>query len=134
MSRKICLYVAGSLMALIGLLRGFGGFISLTKEVETLASANIAFWKTIVASTGLLTVALLLIVSACLLFVRRNKTAWILSWVSIGLFIIGGFVNGFLLFGKPQIDGQIVNWSVSILIGLFLLLGKRDLKEKDSSD
>ena len=125
MNRKICLNVAGFLMLVVGLLRGIGGLFSLTKGVETVVSTNIAAWKTTVASTGLLAVALFLIVSACLLFVRRNKTAWILSWISVGLFIIGGVVNGFLLFGKPQIDGQIINWSVSILIGLFLLLGRK---------
>jgi uncharacterized membrane protein YfcA len=112
-------------MLVVGLLRGIGGLFSLTKGVETVVNPNIAAWKTTVASTGLLAVALFLIVSACLLFVRRNKTAWILSWISVGLFIIGGVVNGFLLFGKPQIDGQIINWSVSILIGLFLLLGRK---------
>ena len=116
-------------MLLIGLLRGFGGFFSLTKGVESVVGSTIASWKTTVASTDLLIVALLLIVSACLLFVKRNKTAWILGWISIGLFIIGGFVNGFLLFGKPQIDGQIVNWSAGILIGLLLLFGKKGLKK-----
>jgi hypothetical protein len=131
MNRKIFLYVAGSLMFFIGLLRGLGGLFSLTKGMETIVNVNIASWKTTVASADLFTVALLLIVSACLLFVRRNKAAWIFSWISIGLFIIGGLVNGFLLFGKPQIDGQIVNWSVSILIGLFLLFGKNSLKEKE---
>jgi hypothetical protein len=126
MSKKICLYVAGSLMFLIGLLRGSGGVFSLTKGIETVVSADIVSWKTTVASANLLALALFLIVSACLLFVRRNKTAWILSWISIGLFIIGGFVNGFLLFGKPQIDGQIINLSVCILIGLFLLIGRKN--------
>ena len=134
MNRKICLYVAGFLMFLVGLLRGLGGLFSLTKEIETVVNANIASWKTTVAGTSLLTVALLLIVSACLLFVRRNKAAWIFSWISVGLFIIGGFVNGFLLFGKPQIDGQIVNWSVSIIIGLLLLFGKKDLKGNEFSE
>jgi len=116
-------------MFLVGLLRGIGGLFSLTKGVETVVSVNILSWKTTLASISLLTVALLLISSACLLFVKRNKATWIFSWISICLFIIGGFVNGFLLFGKPQIDGQIVNWSVSILIGLFLMLGKNNLKD-----
>jgi len=116
-------------MTLIGLLRGLGGLLSLTKGIEAVVSTNIETWKTTVASSGLLIVALLLIVSACLLFVKRNKTAWILSWISIGLFIIGGLVNGFLLFGKPQIDGQIINWSVSILTVLLLLFGEKSLKK-----
>ena len=115
-------------MFLIGLLRGFGGVFSLTKGIETVTSTNIAPWKTTIASTGLLAVALFLITSACLLFVRKDKTAWVFSWISVGLFLIGGFVNGFLLFGKPHIDGQIINWSVSILIAIFLLLGKKNLK------
>jgi len=118
-------------MFFIGILRGLGGLFSLTKGMETVVSENIVSWKTTAASASLFTVALLLIVSACLLFVRRDKAAWISSWISIGLFIIGGLFNGFLLFGKPQIDGQIINWSVSILIGLFLLFGKNSLKEKE---
>ena len=130
MSRKICLYVAGVLMVLIGLLRGLGGVLSLTGGIETAVGTDFLSWKTIVAGLGLLIVALLLIIAACLLFFKRNKLAWNISWVSIILFIIGGLVNGFLLFGKPQIDGQIVNWSVSIFICLFLLTGKKALKEK----
>ena len=127
MHRKICLYVAGALMIFVGLLRGLGGFLSLTNRIETV-SENAMAWKTTVAGSSLLLVALLLIVSACLLLIKRNKTAWIISWISICLFIIGGLVNGFLLFGKPQIDGQIINWSVCILTGLLLLFGKKTIK------
>jgi hypothetical protein len=99
MRRKICLYVAGSLMILVGLLRGLGGLLSLTNGIETV-SENTVTWKTTVTGSGLLLVALLLIVSTCLLFIKRNKMAWMVSWISICLFIIGGLVNGFLLFGK----------------------------------
>ena len=127
MNRKIYLYMAGSLMIIVGLLRGFGGFLSLTNGVETV-NENTVTWKTTVAGSGLLLVALLLIVSACLLFIKRNKTAWIVSWISICLFIIGGLVNGFLLFGKPQIDGQIINWSICVLTGSLLLFGKKAIK------
>jgi hypothetical protein len=119
-------------MIFVGLLRGLGGFLSLTNGIETV-SENIVSWKTTVAGSGLILVALLLIVSACLLFIKRNKTAWIVSWISIGLFIIGGLVNGFLLFGKPQIDGQIINWSICILTSLLLLFGKKAIKEKKFS-
>ena len=132
MYRKICIYAAASLMIFVGLLRGLGGFLSLTNGIETV-SENIVSWKTTVAGSGLLLVALLLIISACLLFIKRNKTAWILSWISICLFIIGGLVNGFLLFGKPQIDGQIINWSICILTSLLLLFGKKAIKEKEFS-
>ena len=115
-------------MFLVGLIRGIGGFFTLTKGIETVVSKNIESWKITAASISLLTVAILLISSACLLIIKRNKTAWMFSWISVCLFIIGGLINGFLLFGKPQIDGQIVNWGISILIGLFLISGKKSLK------
>lgn len=128
-NKKNYLYIAASLMFIIAILRGLGGLL-LLKGADTLAGENIDSWKASVGGVDLLIVALLLIISSCLLIFKRNKTAWILSWVSLCLFIIGGIVNGFLLFGKPQIDGQIVNWSISILAGVFLALGKKDLAEK----
>jgi K+-transporting ATPase A subunit len=128
MRNKIYLYVVGSLMIIVGLLRGIGGLFSLTDGIETV-SENTVPWKTTVAGIDLLLVALALIVSAGLLFIKRNKTAWTVSWISLCLFIIGGLVNGFLLFGKPQIDGQIINWSICILTGLLLLFGKKALNK-----
>ena len=128
-NKKNYLYIAASLMFIIAILRGLGGLL-LLKGADTLAGEKIDLWKSTVGGVDLLIVALLLILSSCLLIFKRNKTAWILSWVSLCLFIIGGIVNGFLLFGKPQIDGQIVNWSISILAGVFLALGKKDLAEK----
>jgi uncharacterized membrane protein YfcA len=128
-SKKNCLYTASSLMILVGLLRGFGGLFLFTGGVETTA-VNTAPWKMTAASISLLTVALLLIVSACLLLVKKNKTMWILCWISVCLFIIGGLVNGFLLFGSPQAGGQIINCSVSAVICLLLWLGRNFKNEK----
>jgi hypothetical protein len=127
MRNKICLYVAGSLMILVGLSRGIGGLFALTNGVEKIIE-NTVSWKTTVAGIDLLLVTLLLFVSACLLFIKRNKTAWTFSWISICLFVVGGLVNGFLLFGKPQIDGQIINCSICILTVLLLLNEKKAIR------
>ena len=51
-------------------------------------------------------------------------------WISLGLFLVGGLINGFLLFGHPLGSGQLINWGVSFVIGLCLVLGKDDVHPK----
>ena len=66
----------------------------------------------------------LLIISAICLTIRRLVSNYAFCWISLGLFLVGGLINGFLLFGHPLGSGQLINWGVSFVIGLCLVLGK----------
>lgn len=67
--------------------------------------------------------------SAYMLLRHRNYFGWKLSWLSIGIFLVGGIVNGYLMFDNPFVQDQIINFSTSILVGLSLILGKRALNQ-----
>lgn len=124
--KKYALTIASFLLVLTGLARGMGGLgllsegaaVDLTHPI-TASPAEIK-----IAAYSLLIVCLLLIVSGISLTVRRTRTNWIAGWISLFLFLAGGVVNGFLLFGHPLLHGQLINIAVSILTGFFLVWGK----------
>jgi hypothetical protein len=50
-----------------------------------------------------------------------------LSWIGIAVFLVGRLVNGYLMFGNPFVEDQIINFCASILVAISLLLGKKAL-------
>lgn len=131
MKKNIFIIIASILMILIGVLRGFGGLLlalkgnSIPVEPRIIASNLISN----LCGIGLIIVCLLFVYSAYLLLTRKYSQGFRLSWIAIGLFLIGGIVNGYLLFKNPFVQDQIINFSASILIGIFLLIGKKRLKK-----
>lgn len=81
------------------------------------------------AAYSLLIVCLLLILSGLALTIRRIRAIWLLSWISVLLFLIGGAVNGFLLFGHPLGSGQLINLAISCVIGVCLFIGKERIRK-----
>lgn len=128
--KKYWLAIASFLMIIAGLLRGIGGLSLLG---ETAPETEIP----IIASPGEITIAAYCLLIVCVLFiasglsltVRRTRVNWILSWGSIVLFLAGGVINGFLLFGHPLGTGQIINIVVSCLIGVCLIMGKDNIRK-----
>lgn len=128
--KKQALTIASFLMIIVGLLRGMGGLALLTDR------ENLDLGLPLTASSGemdaaaysLLAVCFLLVFSGLSLTIRRVRVTWILSWVSIFLFLVGGAVNGFLLFGHPLASGQWLNLGICCLIGICLLAGKERIR------
>ena len=124
--KKYWLSFASVLMIVVGLLRGMGGVTLLTHgdklDLGLPVTASPAELK--IAAYSLVAVCLLLVISAVSLTIRKLVSNYAFCWASLGLFLVSGLVNGFLLFGHPLGSGQLINWGVSFVIGLCLVLGK----------
>jgi hypothetical protein len=126
------LYIAACLMTLLGLLRGFGGIVLLIRGSKADLGQPVIGSPTqlVAAGLGLVSVLVLFIASSLLLVVgSRRKTGWNLGWIGIIVFLAGGIINSYLLFGRPPLPGhlpdQLFNFSVSIVIAGCLSTGKR---------
>jgi hypothetical protein len=75
-------------------------------------------------SSGLLLVCILLIYSAINLLRKYSRKSWNLCFIAMLLFLLGGVLNGFLLFGQPIDQGQIINIVAVLIISIFLFTGK----------
>ncbi len=130
MNKKKFLIIAAILMIIVGLLRGLGGLLLIINgnnlQVEPPISASDLVSK--LCGLGLIFVTLLFVYSSFLLLKYKNKKGWTLGWIAIIIFIAGGIINGYLLFGNPFVQDQIINVTASILIGINLLLGKKSLQ------
>ena len=119
-------------MIVVGLLRGVGGVTLLTQGEKVELGLPVIASPTelkIVAYT-LIAVCLLLIVSAISLTIRRLVSNYAFCWLSLLLFLASGLANSVLLFGRPLGSGQLINWGVSFVIGVCLVLGKNAVHSK----
>ncbi|MDD2951683.1 MAG: hypothetical protein PHC95_00750 [Parabacteroides sp.] len=130
--KKYWLTFASVLMIVVGLLRGMGGVTLLIQgdklDLGLPITASPEGLK--IAAYSLIAVCCLLVISAICLTIRRYVANYAFCWISLLLFLIGGIVNGFLLFGHPLAGGQLMNWGISFVIGLLLVLGKDTVKSK----
>ena len=120
------LIIASILMILVGFLRGFGGLLLILHGNNVNAGNAISASQTQshLLGIGLIIVFILFITSAYLLLRQKIKIGWILSWIAIVVFLLGGVINGIVLFGAPKIQGQIFNLTASILIAFNLIQSK----------
>lgn len=98
--------IIGAILALItGIARGIGG-------ATLFAGASLE----LTLGIGLLIVSIWLIISSISLIVKENINRK--KWLTAGILIfwIDGILNGFLLFGTPQLSGQIINLLIVVLI------------------
>lgn len=98
-----------ALAILLGLGRGFGGILALFNGASTTEKAV----GSILAAIGLM-----LIISAISLLMTKAPIWRKTLMAAVGLFWVDGIVNGFLLYGAPQLSGQLINlvWAAVILI------------------
>lgn len=108
------LQTVGSILALlVGIARGFGGFTLIYTHADGLETG---------VGVGLVIVGLWLILTAIALLVNTRRQDIFRRALTAGViaFWIDGIINGFLLYGAPQVSGQIINAAVSIIILLCL--------------
>lgn len=129
--KKYALTIASFLMIIVGLLRGMGGVALLTdrENLDLGLPLTASPTEADAAAYSLLVVCFLLVVSGLWLTIRRIRATWWLSWISVLLFLIGGAVNGFLLFGHPLSGGQMLNLAISCVIGACLFMGKERIRK-----
>ena len=130
MKKKYFLVFAAIIMIIIGALRAIGGVALLTNgnqldtEIPIIASETQIY----IVVIGLLIIGVLLIYGAINLMRNFSKRSWIICWIFLIIFILGGLLNGILLFGQQLDKGQIINLLAVILVGLFLFFGKSGLR------
>lgn len=100
MRKRIRLSAGAFTALLIGIFRGLGALYLLTREGSARETG---------AGCGLGIIALWLILSGALLLSKRSLRRRNLLLIGIAVFWLGGIVNGFLLFGAPQLAGQLIN-------------------------
>jgi hypothetical protein len=132
MNRKYWLIGSAILMILIGIMRAGGGIALLMKgnQLDTdvpIIATNI---QITMVGIGLLIIGLLFVVAAINLIKKYSYNSWVLCWIVLVLFFLGGLLNGFLLFGHALDQGQKINIVAILLTGIPLFLGKSSLKPK----
>ncbi len=97
----------------VGVARGAGAVILFSDD----QGAN-ARW----AGTLLAVISLWLIVAGIVFLVKKTHAARNVLAAGMVAFWIGGIVNGFLLYGAPQLSGQIINiiLTASVLVCVYL--------------
>ncbi len=123
MKQQRFLLAAGALMVLLGLARGAGGVVLMTGGGA--ADPKIQAGKAAVVSAGasLLLLGLLLVVAGVGVMMRR-RTAWVLGALATIAFVMGGAVNGTVLYGKPAPMGTAINVVAAAAIIACLLAGR----------
>jgi len=122
MKKRYQVTASSLLMIIIGLLRSFGG-ISLLKQgnqIDTKVPIIASSGQLNGVGTGLLIVGILLIVAAVYFWSSLTRRSWFICWIALTVFLLNGLVNGFVLFGHPLAQGQIINWGAAIIIGFLL--------------
>ena len=135
MKKKYWLLIAAILMMLVGASRFTGG-MALMAEGRSLDTAEPIIASRVdmgLVAMGLYAIGLLLVAAAAILLAKRTKLSWRICWATLILFLLGGFLNGTILFGHPLDPGQVSNVIAVIVIGAFLFLGRQGLKTGDNN-
>lgn len=130
MKGKNWLIISAVIMIIVGVLRAVGGIALLAKgnRLDTEIPIVASDMQIYVVSIGLMIIGFLLVYASINLVIKCSKMSWNLCWTALILFLLGGLLNGYLMFGQPLDQGQKINFTAAILVGLFLILGKSALK------
>ena len=95
------------LAILVGVARGIGGLGLIALGGSTSGT---------MVGIGLVIVASWLIVAGICCLVKKTPACY--KWLIAGIvvFWLDGIINGFVLFGRPQLSGQIINAAMLLLI------------------
>lgn len=120
MASRILPIVTGLLLVLLGALRGFGGVILLTpfrRHIDTTAGDG----SLVLLGLGLVVVAALCVWSGTALL-RRRRSGIPIGFLALVAFVLGGIVNGAVLYGAPRAAGLGGNFLAALLIAALLLV------------
>lgn len=121
------LTAAGVMMVLLGVARGAGGVALVARggAVDPKIEAGTA--AVVSAGASLLLLGALLVVAGVGVIMRR-RTAWVLGALATIAFVMGGAVNGTVLYGKPAVAGTAINVVAAAAIIACLLAGRGALR------
>ncbi len=93
--------ICGAVLAyIVGIARIAGGIISISSSTSATET-----WVGIV----LIAIGFFILFSMTMLLIKRTMLWFMMVALSVILFWLDGLVNGFLLYGHPQMSGQIIN-------------------------
>jgi hypothetical protein len=123
MSTRACARIGAALLALLGLARGLGGAFMLHGGART-AGANLRTdapvgW----IGAGLVLVGVLSL-GAGFMALRRTRSALWVGGAVLTLFVVGGLVNGTLLYSSPRPAGVLGNFLYALLTMVMLWRGR----------
>lgn len=129
-SARVCLLVAAVLLALLALARGAGGVVLLLQGGAAVPDARASAGEVVAIGCGLLVVTALGLAAAWQLARRRPRSPR-LAFAALAAFVIGGLINGALLFGRPTDRGTIANLIAAAIIGAIVWAGKAAARRDD---
>ena len=89
-----------ALAVIVGAARIAGGVISISSATSG---------TEIGVGIGLIAVGLFILFCITMLWIKQSSFWFKMLSIAVLLFWIDGIINGFLLFGAPQMSGQIIN-------------------------
>ena len=93
--------ICGAVLAyIVGIARISGGVISINSSTSATET-----WVGVV----LIALGLFICLSMTMLLIKRSMSWFMMVALSVILFWLDGLVDGFLLYGHPQMSGQIIN-------------------------
>ena len=112
---------AAVLLVLLGLARGGGGIALLTGGAGTLVAGPRR--AAVLMGCGLAFVALLAGAAAVELW-RLQRRSIALTAAALLIFVTGGLLNGYLMFGAPRPAGILLNVGYSAVVGALVFAGR----------
>jgi hypothetical protein len=126
MGRVLLLRLAAVIMILLGVVRGLGGALLVARGRGVDSSISSSAGAAMAVSVGLLIVGALEIVCG-IGVLRRCRSWWRLGMLATALFIVGGLINGTVLYGHPGAGGTTANVAVAAVIVVLLVAGRGGL-------
>lgn len=111
------------LMLLLGLARGIGGMMLMTGGAKPDPAIRAGTTEVVATAAALMLLGIALAVTAVSVL-QRGRLAWVMGCVLTVAFVLGGLVNGIVLYGRPQLAGTLGNLVVAAAIIACLWRGR----------
>ncbi len=129
----VALRLAAGLLFLLALVRGIGGLLLIINGQGVLTEAKAPDYVMRAMGAGLVLVACLA-ATAGVLLLRHKPFGFTLALGALLAFVLGGLVNGALLFGRPRLAGTAANTAVALIILACVSAGRGAIATHESSD
>ncbi len=130
MTPRRWLLAGATLMLLLGLARGIGGMMLMVGTATPDPKIRAGGTEIAATAAALMLLGLALAVTSAGVF-RRQRMAWLVGAVLTVGFVLGGVVNGIVLYGRPRVAGTLGNLVVAAAIILCLWQGRPALGDDE---
>ena len=124
---------SGVLLLLLGLARGAGGIALMVRGPGLVQADAVSATAATAVGVGLGVVGALCLLAGAVA-VAGLRGGVVLTLVALALFVIGGLVNGTVLFGAPRIAGVVGNTLAAAVIAALAVMGRGSERRRATSD